>query len=559
MTKTVKRLSVILFAGLAGLCAFLALLTSRPAMADATVYTISFYWGNDKTFMTSARVNGGEEVSFPVTTFERSIFAKYGNDVEMYGVQYIENFQNVFETYETFTAKTFTFSKDRQFYVYAKKDITLSFLDGDTVKTTWQTSYDTLVGDVTLATVKMISGTYKAGYEIIRVDGLTETSKTFPQAGVRTLALIYEPREERTLTLMYGDELLGTCKFYSGQKFSDIDISGINTDKGVGYTLVGWCMDKALQNQLTNDGVLTEDTTLYAKYNIEATVTLTFYKGDKVVITKKFLAGKSILLSQSPEILKAADAAASASETFTGWNFTYGGNTTFLKRNGLGAIGELSENASLYGVYEKAEIYQASFYDGETLIATYPIKKGVKYQIYTDFEGLRDKLEDKGDNYVFKGLSATNEDTGDYVREFTAENDITFYAFYSIVGSPEDPKNYYQAVFVVDGKVVYTIEQKKFDDLIFADYPELTEKAKKEGYKLIGWQNPSTGYVYKTTDVIKYGYNGVLTAVYEKADESPSEPDDSKTGENSLFGLGISTGGLIVCGIAVYLLFSGRR
>lgn len=554
MTKTVKRLSVILFAGFAGLCAFFALLTFRSAYAASTV-SATFYHGNDGASLSTVQVTTGTGTTFPASTFERRLSLKYGNDYEIYGVQYELNGQKFFDDYATFTAKTFTLNSNQTFYIYAKKDIKVKLMDGDTVKTTWQTSYDTVIGDVTLATVKGISGTYKAGYDIIRVDGLTETSKTFPQAGVRTLALTYEAREERTLTLMYGDELLGTCKFYSGQKFSDIDISGIDTDKGVGYTLVGWCIDKALQNQQTNDGVLTEDTTLYAKYNIEATVTLTFYKGDKVIITKKFLAGKSILLSQSPEILKAADAAASENETFTGWNFTIGGNTIFIKRDGLGGLGELGTDASLYGVYEPAEIYQASFYDGETLIATYPIKKGVKYQIYTDFEGLNmdDKLN-KGANYAFKGISETKEDTGEYIREFTAEKDITFYIFYSIIGSPEKPKENYQAVFLIDGKIVYTIEQKKGEGIVFADYPELIEKTKKEGYVFKGWQSDNGEKIY-VDELGKRTLNITLTAVYEKDDVKPSEPDESKTDKGSLFGLGISTGGLVLCGIAVYLLF----
>lgn len=549
MTNRLKKIYIVALAAILSICAGFAILLSRSASASAAeTVKVLFLYGNDFSSCLTATVNKNEETSFTATSLEKRIFLKYG-EAEVYGVQYSFNGQSFFDTFETFTAKKFTFTEPEQtFYIYVKKDIKLNVLDGETLKATYTTAYDTKVSALTLSVIKALDGVYKRGYVLTGFETLSNvnTDKTFPEQGIRKINLVYTALDPITFTFKDGITVLKTVTAYKGQTLDDVDLSDINTDKGVGYTFLGWANEEG--GLYVKESTFTESTTFYAKYNIESTSTLRFYKGETKIYEQKVISGKNVLLKDYPEVLKAGKAAAEPGELFLGWTVL----GTFISTKGMGAVGEVTSDMRFDGIYEQSITFNITFYSGEDIIDSGKITKGQSYTISEDFaEAYQNASEKTPEGYGFYGFSTT-EKRDNLLYQFTAQNDLILYAVYDIAPVGADNAS---ISFKVDNVLVYSLVIKRNKTLNVNDYPELAKATVKEGYTFLGWKREGDENLY--TEDIPTNKTSVYTAVFESSN-APSSDNEYGKGSNFL-GLGVSTGGAIVIGLAVYLLFFRRR
>ena len=462
MTKTFKRLSVIIFAGLASLCAFFALLSSRPVMqAKAeTIITVTLYYGNDGTKIDAAELDTSLGAKLPNSVFE-TLAQKYGES-DVYGVQaFMDTAQaenaNVWATLATLKNTTFYGSKNIDVYIYYERDIKIKLLEGSIVRGTLSVPYTKNIKDVTLDDLNAVSGVTKSGY-ILKSFTPNGTDSTFPQAGVRSVSLEYAKETAVVFKNEDGSKTLLTKNLAAGSIYDTRDDSEIQAAaKKEGYVLKGW------RGSLTSDLVInkipidTSDMVLYAVYeeNSANTVTITFKDGERVLYTAEIETGDALTFADYPEL---EEKTKKAGYVFKGWRS-----------------------------------------EGGTLIEAGSL------------------------------------------RTLNAYKDMTYTAVYE----EEDADNYYMVEFFVGTKRIGQYLVKKGEDMIFADYPEVVAAQEKEGYNFKGWKL----------------YNKIY------ADKLPAQKDDVQLDavfeEKSFFEknfgkLGISTGGLVVCGIAVYLLFFRR-
>lgn len=559
MTNRLKKIYIVALAAILSVCAGFALLLARPASASAEeTVKVSLLYGNDFSSCLNVTATKNAETSFSASSIEKRIFVKYG-EAEVYGVQYSLNGQSFFETFETFTAKKFTFTEPEQtFYIYVKKDIKLNILDGETLKATYTTAYDTKVSALTLADLKALDGTYKRGYDLTGFETVpnVNSEKTFPEQGIRKINLVYTEHTPIFFIFKDGATILKTINAYSGQTLDDVDLSEINTDKGVGYTFLGWADVNG--GLYTKESAFTETTYFYAKYDIKPTSTMTFYKGEQKLYEQKVLKDRSVMLKDYPEVWKAGKAAAEPGELFLGW--TVAG--LFISKDGLGGVGLVEEDTSFYAVYEKTESFNISFYSGEELLYSGKITKGQNYVIgkseslsgpvYSDFPEAREQAISKiPDGYTFSGFSITAE-RDNLLAEFTAQKDIVLFAVYTVGIVAFDKSN---IIFKVDNLVILAVELKCNTVFNANDYPEIAKATVKEGYTFLGWKREGDDNLY--IDDIPTNKTSVYTAVFE-SNNAPSGENKGE-GKVSFLGLGVSTGGAIVIGIAVYFLFFRRR
>lgn len=463
MTKTVKRLSVIVFAGLAGLCAFFALLSSRPltqAKAE-TLITVTVYDGNIGKKIDSAELDtslGAQK--FPDSLTEK-LTAYFGADEsQFYGVQTFDTSSDgssVWATFATMKKSSFLGGKNVDLYVYTKSDVNIKLLEGSITRGTLSVPYTKNIKDVTLDDLNAVSGVPKSGY-ILKGFTPNGTDSTFPQAGVRSVSL---------------------------------------------------------------------------EYAKETAVVFKNEDGSKTLLTKNLAAGSIYDTRYDNEIQAAAK---KEGYTLKGWRGTLDSDLVINK------IPISDNDMTLYAVYEEnsANTVTITFKDGETVLYTAEIETGDALT-FADYPELEEKTKKTG--YVFKGWRSeggTLIEAGS-LRTLNAYKDTTYTAVYE----EEDADNYYMVEFFVGTKRIGLYLVKKGEDMIFADYPEVVAAQEKEGYNFKGWKL----------------YNKIY------ADKLPAQKDDVQLDavfeEKSFFEknfgkLGISTGGLIVCGIAVYLLFFRR-
>lgn len=465
MTKTVKRLSVIIFAALAGLCAFFALLSSRPVMrAKAeTIITVTVYDGNSLTKIDSAGLNTTvTPQKFPEKLTD-SVHAYFGADESnIYGVQaFMDTAQsenaNVWATFDTLKKTSFFGSKNIDIYVYIKSNVKIKLFEGSTEKGALTVPYTKKIKDVTLDELNAVPGVPKSGYVL---KGFTPngTNSTFPMSGVRSLSLEYGKETAVVFKNEDGSKILCTKHLAAGSIYdtrydNEIQTAAIKE----GFLLKGW------RGTLDSDLVINKipisdnDMILYAVYeeNISNTVTITFKDGETVLYTAEIQTGDALTLADYPELEKKSQ---KAGYIFKGWQS-----------------------------------------EGGTLI-------------------------EAGSLHLLK-----------------AYKDTTYTAVYE----EDDPDNYYMVEFLVGKKRIGLYLVKKGEDMIFADYPKVVAAQEKEGYNFKGWKLYNKVY----SDKLPAQSEDVqLDAVFEE-----------KSFFEKNFGIGISTGGLIVIVLAVYLLFSGRR
>ena len=472
MTKTVKRLSVIVFAGLAGLCAFFALLTSRPltqAKAE-TIITVTVYDGNNLNEIDSKQVDVTDGAKQFPKALVNSITSYFGEDLSnIYGASAV--LTNT-ETKESVTSwgsiddvKGILISKDNiEVYVYTKNDVKIKLFYENAEKGTLTVPYYKKVKEVTYRDLNAISDVKRDGYGVSSFDPLGINS-TFPEAGVRSLRLIYSKTYSITFMDETGSKVLCVRELISGTYFDSRTDSELQAAaKKDGYLLSGWRTANVDTGYLAFN-VPGEAMTFYAMYkeNSENLVTITFTNGEETLYSTKVKAGTTPKLSDFPDLTEKAK---KAGFVFKGWK---------------------NANGDIFGT------------DSESLDTVYL--------------------------------------------------DTTYTAVYEATGITR-----YVVYFYVDGLERASHTAKLGVDIIFSVYADVLELQEKDGYTFKGWRKKGDEDGELLTD--KYTYqvgdeenDVILEAVFEK--QSFIEKNFGK--------LGISTGGLIVCGIAVYLLFFRRR
>ena len=185
----------------------------------------------------------------------------------------------------------------------------------------------------------------------------------------------------------------------------------------------------------------------------------------------------------------------------------------------------LETNATLLSAVKPEPIkYTFTFKDGENVLYTLSVESGKAVNL-AEHPEINESAAKTG--YTFKGWATTQDGAvivkNGYIPNVTA--DTTFYAVYSEGIEPTEPTNpdnpdvpeatEYKVVFLVDNLVAYTVAVKNGKAVSFADYPELSEKIKKDGYTFKGWKIEGQDEIY-TDGIPVQNKTTVLVAVYEK-------------------------------------------
>ena len=184
---------------------------------------------------------------------------------------------------------------------------------------------------------------------------------------------------------------------------------------------------------------------------------------------------------------------------------------------------------NFYAVFKTSEepapvTYTVTFNDGEKVLYTLSVESGKAVNL-AEHPEINESAAKTG--YTFKGWAVTKDGAvivkNGYIPNVTA--DTTFYAVYTEGIEPTEPTNpdnpdvpestEYKVVFLVDNLVAYTATVKNGKAVSFADYPELSEKIKKDGYSFKGWKIEGQDEVY-TDGIPVQNKTTVLVAVYEK-------------------------------------------
>lgn len=321
-----------------------------------------------------------------------------------------------------------------------------------------------------------------------------------------------------TITFKDGANELKSTIVNENAKADTIDLTDINTAK-TGYTFKGWSKtDGGAVVNLANE-TITADTTYYAVYEINKYSVL-FYYGTSLLKTATVDYG-----TKANEIDVSNLAPVREGYTFKGWARTNGGEVVDLS-----AI-TITQSMALFASYKKQTseeptpvTYTLTFTDGEKVLYTLSVESGKAVNL-AEHPEINESAVKAG--YTFKGWATTQDGAvivkNGYIPNVTA--DTTFYAVYSEGIEPTEPTNpdnpdvpestEYKVVFLVDNLVVYTATVKNGKAVSFADYPELSEKIKKDGYTFKGWKIEGQDEIY-TDGIPVQNKTTVLVAVYEK-------------------------------------------
>lgn len=340
---------------------------------------------------------------------------------------------------------------------------------------------------------------------------------SYPSDGSYTFK-VYFKDAKHTVTFKNDSGVLKTATVNYGAKADTIDLTDINTAK-TGYTFKGWSKtDGGAVVNLANE-TITADTTYYAVYEINKYSVL-FYYGTSLLKTVTVPYG-----TKANEIDVSNLAPEREGYTFKGWARTNGGEVVDLS-----AI-TITQSMALFASYKKQTseeptpvTYTLTFKDGEKVLYTLSVESGKAVNL-AEHPEINESAEKTG--YTFKGWAITQDGAvivkNGYIPNVTA--DTTFYAVYSEGIEPTEPTNpdnpdvpestEYKVVFLVDNLVVYTATVKNGKAVSFADYPELSEKIKKDGYTFKGWKIEGQDEIY-TDGIPVQNKTTVLVAVYEK-------------------------------------------
>mgnify|MGYP002515645954 FL=1 len=493
MKRTIsKKIIIALLSALVAVCMGFAVLLSRPAaQANAeTLITITIYDGNSGTKIDSAQLDtslGAQK--FPDSLTEK-LTAYFGSDEsQYYGVQ------------------------------------------------TFDTSSD---GSSTWATY--------------------ETMKNSSFLGNKNVNLFIYTKSIVHIKLLNGSTERGILTVPYTKKINDITLDDLNAVSGVpksNYILKGFTPNNT-DSTFPIAGVR-ELSLEYTKQTTETPtenekVTLTFKDGEKVLYTLSVESGKAVNLAEHPEI---NEAAAKAGYTFRGWSTTKDG-ALFVK---TGYIPGSSSDMTFYALYTEGEApqkYTVTFKDGNKVLYTIEVDY-FDVIVFKDYPDLAKAAEKKG--YKLVGWKIGNDviELGGNASTLNIIKDSTYTAVYEKGGTdptepdtPDVPETTeYKVVFLIDNLVAYTATVENGKAVSFADYPELSEKIKKDGYTFKGWKIEGQDELY-TDGIPAQNKTTVLVAVFEK----------------NVLGIdGVSKAGSIVLTVAIgivgvyflFKLFGGKR
>lgn len=318
---------------------------------------------------------------------------------------------------------------------------------------------------------------------------------SYPSDGNYTFK-VYFKDAKHTVTFKNDSNVLKTATVNYGTKADKIDLTDINTAK-TGYTFKGWSRTNGGAAVNLANETITADTTYYAVYEINK-YSVIFYYGTSVLKTVTVPYG-----TKANEIDVSDLAPEREGYTFKGWARTNGGEVVDLS-----AI-TITQSMALFASYKKQTseeptpvTYTLTFKDGEKVLYTLSVESGKAVNL-AEHPEINESAAKTG--YTFKGWATTQDGAvivkNGYIPNVTA--DTTFYAVYSEGIEPTEPTNpdvpevtEYKIVFLVDNLVAYTVAVKNGKAVSFADYPELSEKIKKDGYAFKGWKIEGQDEIY---------------------------------------------------------------
>ena len=350
----------------------------------------------------------------------------------------------------------------------------------------------------------------------------------------KDMAIYIYRKEYIKIALKDGTETKGYLTIPYDKKINEVTLEEINAVQGVqksGFALTG-ITPSGIDSTFPKEGVRA----LNLVYNQNVTLVFKNETGSKVLATRERAQGTYYDTRNDAELQAAAK---KEGYLLVGWRADLTSSTYFNAFNVPDAA------TYFYAVYENnaEDKVRITFKDGETVLLTAEIITG-EAPALADYPELSEKVKKTG--YTFKGWRSeggTFIEAGS-LRLLNAYRDTTYTAVYD----EDDQTLYYMVTLYVDNYRVGRYLVKKGEDFVFADHAELLEAQKKDGYNFKGWQLTK----------------GLKKELY--TEKLPSQADDVEL--DAVFEAqswlqknlgGISTGGIIVIGVAVYFLLFRRR
>lgn len=364
------------------------------------------------------------------------------------------------------------------------------------------------------------------------------TFKNSTFLSVKDMDIYIYRKEPIKLALKDGTKVVGYLTVPYDKKINEVTLEEINAVEGVqkdDYGLTGIEPSKS-DSTFPKEGVRS----LSLIYDIVVTLTFKDETGSKTLATREKI---NTTYYDTRKDLELQEAAKKDGYTLTGWKTSLESSTIYLSFN-------VQSNATVfYAVYQKNEENKVTitFKDGDNVLLTAQIPTGDALTL-ADYPELEEKTKKAG--YTFKGWQAeggTFIEAGS-LRLLNAYKDTTYTAVYESTGIIR-----YTVIFYVDGEKQASHSAKLGVDIIFSDYADVVALQEKEGYTFKGWRKRGD----KNGELLTEKY--VLQAGDEVDDVELEAVFVKKSFFEKNLGIGISTGGAVVIGIAVYFLFFRRR
>lgn len=439
----------------------------------------------------------------------------------------------------------------------AENAVKMTIYYGNTGEKLTETTIDTLTGarlpeSVESFIVQNFGADESGYYGVQSFDTTADGSNAFVSINtffnstffsVKDMDIYIYSKEPIKLALKDGTETKGYLTVPYDKKINEVTLEEINAVEGIqkdGFLLKGFTPN-GTDSTFPKEGVRS----LSLEYGKAIAVVFKNEDGSKILCTKYLAAGSIYDTRDDTEIQTAAK---KEGYTLKGWRGTLDSDFVINK------IPISESDMILYAVYEEniSNTVTITFKDGETVLYTAQIPTGDALTL-ADYPELEEKVKKAG--YIFKGWQSeggTFVEAGS-LRLLNAYKDTMYTAVYESTGQKR-----YGVYFYVDGEERVSHSAKVGVDIIFSDYADVLALQEKEGYTFKGWRKRgdengellTEKYVYQVCDEV----DGVeLEAVFVK------KSSFEKSSFEKNFGIGISTGGAVVIGIAVYFLFFRRR
>ncbi|MDE6660838.1 MAG: InlB B-repeat-containing protein [Anaeroplasmataceae bacterium] len=231
-----------------------------------------------------------------------------------------------------------------------------------------------------------------------------------------------------------------------------------------GYIFIEWCVDEECKTSFDFSTKITENITLYAKFEEVATHTLTLIvdgQQTQTQVNHNFTIDTVELPTKEGYEIKA---------WYTDKNYT----------NAFDVTTKITKDTTLYGSYTILS-YTVILIDGST-----SSENKVDYNSMIEFPTDPSKI-----GYTFKGWSTKQDEFVEFQKNTPVTKDLTLYAYYTI--------NSFTVTFINEGSTI------KSDTLEYNSSITLPETPTKTGHTFKGWSTSSTSYTAfdSTTKVTK--------------------------------------------------------